>query len=475
MFIYNMSVINKTSKGFFWALIDRGGLLIFQFLALVYLSRLVTPYDFGLVAILAVFINVSNVIIDSGMVGSLIKKQNIRKIDYYTLFAYNFGLSIIIYSILFFLAPFVAEFYEIPILEILIKILSISIVINSFGLVQLVRLNRALKFKIQSIITVISQILSVSISIYMAIDGYGVWALVALQLLHIFFNTLMLCFVNRFRPRIKFSISSFREQFNFGGPLLISNLLFIINNNIYSSVIGKYFTAIESGYFFQSFKLQNTPIGILSAVVDKVGFTVLSNEKNNRELILSGHKIYKYIYLITIPLFVYVAFVAEDLFLFIFDEKWAPASVIFKILCLGIIPLTVKILSRNLLKSAGKTKIILMIEFVTSIFGLSILYFSIQNGLEGIAYGLLISNIIISILSLVIVNKVLNYNYVDQLGIIIRPLLQSILVLFFGVYFLSIFDFSPIKIKIINGFIYIGLMFIFNIKLIKNYLRKEYK
>lgn len=467
-----MSLLKKTSSGFLWALIDRGGLLIFQFLALIFLSRLVTPHDFGLVAIIAIFINISNVVVDSGMIGSLIKKQDIQLIDYNTLFVYNIVLSSIIYIILFSAAPLIAHFYKTPIIEPLIRVLSLSIVINSFGMVQLVVLTRNLNFKIQSLITLISQIISVSISILIAYLGYGVWALVALQLLQVVFNSTILCFVNRFKPKLEFSFVSFKEQFSFGGPLLISNLLYIFNNNIYSASIGKVFSATESGFFYQSYKLQNTPTGILSAVVDKVGFTVLSKEQNAEKLVFSAHNIYKYIYAITIPFFIYLIGISEKLFLFIFDDKWVQSSGIFKILCLSLIPLMVKILNRNLLKSFGKTRIILIIELITTLVGVLILFCSISINLEGIAYGIFICNLIVSLVSAFFVYKILNYNLFLQLTIIMKPLVSGLIILFFTNFILTCFSLTVIQNMIFNLLLYWSLILFLNFKQIKSHIKK---
>ena len=149
--------MSNNNKNFIWASIDRLALLCFQLLALLYLSRILSPYDFGLIAILNIFISFSSVVIDSGMIGALIKKKHAKPIDYYTLFVYNFVLAILFYLILFISAPFISGFYEIPSLTNLVRVLSISLIINSFGYVQIVILTKSYNFKVQSIITIISQ------------------------------------------------------------------------------------------------------------------------------------------------------------------------------------------------------------------------------------------------------------------------------------------------------------------------------
>lgn len=418
---------SSTKNNFLWALVDRGGLLVFQFLALLYLANILNPYDFGLIAILNIFINISNVAVDSGMVGSLIKKEKVKPLDYNTLFTYNLALGFCLYITFFFLAPQIALFYALPELEKLIRILTISVILYSFSLVQIVKLNRQFKFKEQSAITVISQVLSVIIAVVLAHLGFGVWSLVSLQLTHIFFSTIMLVIVNGFIPRLEFSTKSFKEQIRFGGPLLFSNMIFIFNTNIYNSVIGKVLTARDSGYFYQSYKLQNTPTGILTAVLDKVGFTTLSKNKTNKDLIHASHKMNQNIYNISIPVAVYTYFSAKFLFLLILDDKWTPSAEIFKILSLSLVPLIIKILNRNLLKSSANTGSIFYLELINALTGLTILFQSINYGLEMVAYGIFILNLFTATLSVIIVNKKLDYKFSKQFSIIFRPLFISIL------------------------------------------------
>ena len=464
-------VKNKYSNNFIWAIIDRGGMLFFQFLALLYLSRIISPYDFGLIAILNIFIVVSNVVIDSGMVGALIRKQDAKPIDYYTLFGYNFFLAILIYLLLFISAPYIALFYEIPLITKLIRVLSLTVLINSFGLVQMVKLTKSLNFKAQAIITIISQFISVLFSILLAKKGYGVWSLVSLQLTHVIISTIILVFYNKFIPKLKFSKKSFKDQFQFGGPLLVSNILYIVNTNIYSSLIGKFLTALQSGYFYQGYKLQNTPTGILSAIVDKVAFTLLSKESKKEKIIFLGHKIYKVIYLIIIPVFLFVYIISEYMFLVFFNEEWKPAALVFKILCLSLIPISIRMLNRNMLKSFGKTKTILKIEIINTILSIGVLMYTISFGLSIIAYGVFFTNIIMALISIYYLYNKLEYSFSLQLSVIMRPLIKGLIpllllsyvfqkyngidpsskyILYFLLYFLSYFLFSFNEIKKIN-------------------------
>lgn len=464
----------KNASNFFWAIVDRGAMLFFQFFALIYLSHLVTPYEFGLIAILNIFINLSNVAIDSGMLGAVIKKQNIKDIDYYTLFVYNFVFAILIYIFLFLIAPLVADFYNDTIIIELIRTLSLSIIFTSLGLVQLAKLTKSLNFKGLAIVTILSQLISVLFSIYLAEKGFGVWALVSLQLVHVILNTFFLMIINKFLPKFKFSLDSFKEQFHFGAPLLISNIVYIVNVNVYSSLIGKYISTRSSGYFYQAYKLQNTPTGILSAVVDKVGFTLLSKIKENKDVIKSAHEMYKVIYLLVIPVFVYVYIISEELFLFVFKDKWKVAAPIFKILCLSIIPLTIKVLNRNIFKSVGATKLILKLEIFNTLCVILMLVFTLSQGLVFVSYGILITNLLLVFLSMYFLYKKLSYSFSKQLGIILPPLIKAILIFVVLNYiFTTSFNNIGYLNELFSLALYFIIYFIFNYNTLKSVLYEK--
>ena len=183
---------------------------------------------------------------------------------------------------------------------------------------------------------------------------------------------------------------------------------------------------IKAGYFYQASKLTNTPTGVLSAIVDKVAFTILSKEEKKEQLILLGHKMYKSIYIIVIPILLFTYVVSQDLFLVLFNEHWIPAVKVFKILCLSLVPVLIRILNRNLLKSFGYTKTILNVEIINSCLSICILFFTISHGLNIVSYGIFFTNIIMAFLTVYYLNRKLNYKIFLQLSIIIRPFTISL-------------------------------------------------
>lgn len=443
----------KSSNFFLWASADRGSLLIFQLIALIYLSRILTPYEFGLIAIINIFIYISNVIIDSGMAGALIKEKKVADADFHTLFTFNLLISLFIYLFIYISAPYIADFYQISSLDLIIKIMSLMIIFNAIALTPTVILTKAHQFKAQTLITFSSQLLAVSVSVYLAKNNYGVWSLVSLQLLHSIASSVFLSVAAKYIPNLSFSLATFKKLFRFGWPLLISNILYLFNFNIYTSIIGKSFSPIASGHFFQAQKIQSTPIGILTAILDKVGFTILS-QKSEQELVTLSHRIYRFIYLLVIPIFVFITYFSNNVFLLIFSDNWIQASNIFSILCLSLIPLTIKLLNRNTLKSLGKTKLILAMEFTNMIIAMVVLLFSINTSVYLVAYGILFTNITIMILSMYLVKNALNYKYYDQTMIIIQPILISLASLILSIYLGRLPELSTLEQSILTTVIY---------------------
>lgn len=454
-------------KNLSWSLLDRGGLLVGQFIALVILSRLLSPHDFGLIAIVAIFISFATIIVDSGLMGALIKKKNIFKEDLDTLFTYNLSISILLYIIIYISAPYISLFYNEPSLSSVIRVMSLALIVNSFGYIQTVILTRNFKFKVQAIITLISQFFSILFSIFIGKLGYGVWALVYLQLSHFLINSTLLCLVNRYKPNLSFSKKSFKEQMDFGRPLVFSNLLYVLNTNLSNSVIGKYYSPVVAGNFYQSSKLQLTPTGILAAVIDKVAFASFSRITEIVSFNKKTQEFNKIIYALTIPIFVMFNEYSKQFFLLILGSKWVEASEIFYILCFSIIPIIVKTMNRNTLKSYGLTKDILKIEILIFILSLVSLIFFLSKGILVYAYSIVFLNIIISIVGMFVIYLRFNVMIYKQISIVLYPILQSFILLYL---IKLLFNENTINnliyLNILKIFFFIIFSLVFNIKII---------
>ena len=237
-----MSLKNDTIRGTFWSSVEKLSLLGMQFFLQVILARLLTPYDYGIVGILAVFIAISNTFIDCGFTAALIQNQKRTETDFSTAFYFNFIVSVICYTILFLAAPYIASFYKLPILTSVTRVLTLVLPISAIAAVHRTKLQIKVDFKTQAKATLTSITLSGIIGIILAYKGFGVWALVTQMIFNSVFNTIFLFVLVKWFPKEKFSISSFTKMYSFGIKLLLANLIDVFYFNMYPLIIGKFFS-----------------------------------------------------------------------------------------------------------------------------------------------------------------------------------------------------------------------------------------
>ena len=272
-------------RGILWNSVSQFGLIGVQLIATISLGRILTPSDYGILGMMSIFIAIANMIVDSGMGGALVRKKDISYKDYSTLFIYNFGVSLFIYLVLFFVAPYIAAFYERIELIDAIRVLGLTIVIYAFCITQNVRVIREMRFKTLALINCSSGVISLVVAILVAIKGFGYWALIIQQIVTAFCNTLFLSIYNRFLPSLVFSKESFREQFKFGFNLLFSNLLKAISGSINSNVVAKIAPLNQVGYFFQANRLVGYYDNIYGGIIDKSVFPVFAKIEDKQKLL----------------------------------------------------------------------------------------------------------------------------------------------------------------------------------------------
>lgn len=269
-----MSLKQKTISGLLWSFIDSIAGQSISFVVGIILARVLNPKEFGLIGMLTIFIAISQSFIDSGFRQALIRKQNCTQADYSTIFYFNIVVGVLFYILLFVCAKSIGNFYHEPILKQLIRVLGIGLIINSFIIIQSTLLTKRIDFKLQAKISVISSFISGIISIYMAYTGWGVWSLVALTLVKYTVSSLLIWFWGNWKPIWYFSLKSFKELFSFGSKLLVSGLIDTIYRNAYYLVIGKYFSAVELGYYTRADQFQSIPSSNLQGIIGRVSYPV---------------------------------------------------------------------------------------------------------------------------------------------------------------------------------------------------------
>lgn len=398
--------------GMLWSSISQFGISGIQLISTIILARLLTPQDFGIIAPVAIFISVSNIIIDSGMGGFLVIKKNIDDADYSTLFLFNIGISLFLYFILYLAAPQISLFYNSDQLKQVIRFQSLTILINGFSIIYYINLLRAQQFKTLAIINFLSGIVSLIIAIFLGYYNFGVWALVAQQISFSLLYTLLLFFNFKYFPKLIFSVRAFKDQFSFGVHLLFANLLKTISDNINPTVVAKIAPLNLTGNFFQSSKIVGYCDGIAAGIIDRALFPAFAKIEDKKMFGDAYLNILFNTLSVVIPAVTVLSIFSKQITLLLLGNQWIDAGWMFGVLCFSLIPMLIQAICRTILKSMGLTKHILLNETVKSIAVLSLLLVASIFGIAAIVWSFVIAQIISALLVMFLVSQNLNYDYI---------------------------------------------------------------
>ena len=331
-----MSFGKKMFHGLAWSAFDRVSMQIVQFFIGIILARILTPKEYGVIGILLVFIALANVFIDSGFTKALIQKKDRNETDISTIFFFNICISIVCYLVLWFASPFVSEFYQESTLTPLLRVLAVTLLINSVYAVPITLFTIQLDFKTLTKINFAATIFSGIVAIYMAYKGFGVWALIVQTLTKSLLMAILVWFFSRWRPQLIFSKNSFKQLFKFGSNLLISSLLNTFVNNISSLFIAKLISTKDLGYYTRGTQFSDFTFGMVNSIIERVLLPGLSIVQDQREILI-GHtrKILKSTALLIIPIFLFLTVMAKPIIVILLTDKWLPAVPVMQFFCLA--------------------------------------------------------------------------------------------------------------------------------------------
>ena len=416
-------------KKILWVFLEKGALTIIQFLSLIILSRILEPDDYGVFGVMAIFIAVSNMLVDSGLSGALVQKKIINSVDVNTLFFANTTISIVLYVILFCSAPFIENYYDIQNLSNYIRVLSLSILVFALSQVQNALIIRNLQFRKSAVINIVASIISTIAAIWIAKKGFGVWALIYQTLINSIVLTILMWLTTKTKIGITVSKESFKYFWDFGSNVLGENILDTIANNITTSIIPKIDSVGQSGLYFQANKLSSIPINILGLSVDKFSFPILSKEKERSVFLDKARLINKYLLLLIIPLFAFLSYCSYPLIHLVLGDKWLDVAPFFSVLVWSGIGMFIQVLYRSMIKANGITKYLLQVEIVKTVVFLISIFISAYFGVWSIIYCVVIMSLFGALLWSLCVKKVLDFKYSDQFSDISKPLFSLLIVL----------------------------------------------
>ncbi|MCG8411256.1 MAG: MOP flippase family protein [Bacteroidales bacterium] len=446
-----MTIKKKAVDGLFWSFIDSIAGQGIQFIVALILARILSPNDFGLIGMLAVFIAISESFINSGFSQALIRKQSCTQKDLSTVFYFNLIVAVIFYGILFISSKSISVFFNEPKLQSLIKVLGLSLILNSISLIHRTLLTKELKFKLQARISVVTSILSGAVAIGFAYNGFGVWSLVILSLCRFGINSLLLWFWSVWRPVLVFSLKSFNELFAFGSKLLLSGLIDTIYRNVYNLVIGKFFSAKQLGFYTRADQFKMITSQNLQSIISRVSFPLLSQIQDDTErLKVTYQKLLKSTMFITFFLMLGMGAVAESMIVTLIGEKWLVSVEYLQLLCFVGMLYPIHALNLNILNVKGRSDLFLKIEIIKKIIEVPVIVIGIFWGIKIMIIAMIINSIIAYFLNSFWSGKLIAYPAKEQLKDIFPSLIMALSVNLFVFVLGNCLDLSPLLLLIVQ-------------------------
>ena len=423
----NDSLRQKTLSGIIWGFFEKFSTQLVTFIVGIILARLLSPSDYGLVAMVTVFVTISGVIVDSGFSSALIRKKDRTDLDYSTVFDINVGMSVIMASLLCLCAPLIASYFRQPIITKILYFDALYIFLGSFISVQGTKLYADLQFKARSTINVINSFAQGIVSIAMAITGCGVWSLIVPKIITIFSGAILYWHYQHWFPGYKFSKKSAVEMFAFESKLLISTIINVVYQNLYPIVIGKKFSSSDLGFYSKSSSFSSLPATTFTNVIGSVAFPVLSSIQNDKERLANAYrKMLRISAYILFPIMISLAVLARPFVVVLITEKWLPCVIMLQILCFDMMWYPIHALNLNLLQVSGRSELFLKLEIIKKAIGISVLAITIKYGILWMCVGSVFCSLIALFINTYYTGKLINLGWGTQMKDLIPSLMVSV-------------------------------------------------
>lgn len=423
-----MSLKQKTFKGVIWSAVERFSTQGVQFLFGILLARLLTPNDYGMIAMLTIFMAVSQTFIDSGFGNALIRKPDRNENDKATVFFFNIFMAVACYGIIFLAAPFIAKFYNMPQLADILRILAINLIIQAFGSIQRLNLTIDLNFKVLAKVSLSGAVVGGTAGLICAYKGLGVWSLVVQQMTTTTSRVILFWTLVHWRPKCFFNKTSFKNMFGFGSKLLASGLLNTLYDNVYDLIIGKVFSAATLGNYSRASHFANFPSSNINGIFQRVTFPVLSKIQNDHDKLRKAYlKFLNMSTLVIFPLMVGLAALSKPFILLVLTDKWFDVILILQIICFAQMWYPVHSINLNMLQVLGRSDLFLKLEIIKKIVGITILCIAIPYGIIALCFSQWISACISLVINTYYSGKLLNAGLLTQLKMYIPTLLNSLI------------------------------------------------
>lgn len=399
-----------------WRFAERCGAQLVAFIVSLVLARILSPEEYGTVALITVFTTVLQVFVDSGLGNALIQKKDADDLDFSTVFYINILFCAVLYALTFVAAPAISKFYNDMSMVPYIRVLGLTVLISGVKNVQQAYVSRHMLFKKFFFSTLGGTIAAGVIGVVMALYGLGIWALVAQQVINLAIDTIILWITVKWRPHLKFSFNRLKGLFTYGWKLLVSGLLDTVYNDLRQLIIGKLYSSSDLAYYNKAKQFPNLVVTNINTSIDSVLLPAMSNVQDDREHVkaMTRRSITTSIYIMA-PMMMGMAFIGEPLISLLLTDKWLPSVPFLRIFCITYMFRPVQTANLNAIKAMGRSDLFLKLEILKKIVGLTLMLSTIHVSVMAMAYSLLVSNVASQIINSWPNKKLLNYGYVEQL------------------------------------------------------------
>lgn len=469
-------------SGMMWKFFENIGMQMVQLIIQIVLARILMPEEYGLIGLLTIFISISDIIITQGLTTALIQKKNAEEVDFSSVFYANLIVSFLLYTILFFASPLIADFYHEPILISVTRVLSLNVIIGAVPAVHNAILSRNLEFKKSFYRNIANVITQGIVGIYLAYMGFGVWALVFSKVIGTLVGTIVICITVRWYPKKYFNMQRIKSLFSYSSKVLGTNLLNTIFNNIHSIIIGRYFTAADLGYYQRGQQIPHLSMGAVDSSMSAVLYPTFSKLQDNLPALKNAlRRAMKLSMFLVLPILFGVYAISEPLTIVLLTEKWLPSVPFMKLACIATMfwPLAHR---NQALNAIGRSNITLKLSIIGKTITIIAIIICIRWGIYAIMLGSIISLAICTWISSYYVSKYIGYTIPEFILDILPPLLISLIMCIFVsvLGMLEINLYIKLIIQILIGIVvYTGCAFLFrldsiyySIDIIKSFLKK---
>ncbi|MBO7569990.1 MAG: lipopolysaccharide biosynthesis protein, partial [Bacteroidaceae bacterium] len=400
-----------------WTALQRYSMMGIQFVSGIILARLLTPYDYGCIGMLTIFMVLAESFIDGGFGSALIQKKHPTQEDYSTIFFWNLGMAVLLYIVLYFSAPFIADFYGIPLLCSVLRVQGIILFIYAFNIVQRNQLQKKLNFKVLSMVSITTSVISLSVTILMAYHGFGVWSLVTQHIITAFIPALVFWFHIKWRPQMVFSWQSFRTLFGFGSYMFLTHLVNQFSQQVRGLFIGKLYSPATMGYYSKAYSTEKLASYSISQVLSQVTYPLYAEVQDDKEAMKRMlNRLSTSIAYLTFPLMFILMLVARPLFILLYSDRWVQSVPYFQILCLVGLGVCLQAVNLQTISAIGKSRIMFIWALIKQGIGLSLIIGGLfLYGIDGLLWGCVIHSWSCTFINMSLVSRYIGYKTSTQI------------------------------------------------------------